>query len=259
MNYPATLIMEWLAAYLWPFCRVSAMLMTMIIIGSQTVSPLVRVKLGLLITVAIAPLLPAMPAIELFSLNGFLVTINQLLIGIALGLISQFLIQTFIIAGQVIAMQTGLGFASMVDPINGGSTPVVGQLYLMLGTLVFFAIDGHLAMIRLVTLSFHSLPVSLSGLSLGAMQELVNFGAVMFQAALAVSLSAIIAMLIINFSFGVMTRAAPQLNIFSLGFAISMVCGLLILWLSLGSFLDHYLSHWSRVQSLMCSVVRLNC
>lgn len=259
MSYPATLIMEWLAAYLWPFCRVSAMLMTMIIIGSETISPMVRVKLGLLITVAIAPLLPAMPAIELFSLNGFLVTINQLLIGVALGFVSQFLIQTFIIAGQVIALQTGLGFASMVDPINGGSTPVVGQLYLMLGTSVFFAIDGHLTMLRLVTLSFHSLPVALSGLSLGALQEIVGFGAVMFEAALAVSLSAIIAMLIINFSFGVMTRAAPQLNIFSLGFAISMLCGLLIMWLSLGSFLDHYLNHWGRVQSLMCSVVHLNC
>lgn len=95
-------------------------------------------------TAAMAPLLPAMPEIPLFSFNGLLITVQQVLIGVAIGFASQLLSLTFILAGQVIAMQTSLGFASLVDPINGGSTPVVGQFYLMLGTLVFFAVDGHL-------------------------------------------------------------------------------------------------------------------
>jgi len=133
------------------------MLMTMLVLGSQTVPVMVRAKLTLVITVAMAPLLPPMPAVELFSLPGAMITFQQVLVGVAIGLASQFLIQTFIVAGQVIAMQTSLGFASLVDPINGGSTPVVGQFYLMLGTLIFFAIDGHLTMLHLLHLSFTTL------------------------------------------------------------------------------------------------------
>jgi flagellar biosynthetic protein FliR len=81
----------------------------------------------------------------------------------------------------------------------------------------------------------------------------------MLQMALSVSLAAIVAMLLINFAFGVMTRAAPQLNIFSMGFSISMVCGLLVLWLSLGGFLEHFLQHWAQIQSLMCTLIQTQC
>ena len=259
MNYPADLVMAWIASYAWPFCRLSGMLMTMLVLGSQTVPVMVRAKLTLVITVAMAPLLPPMPAVELFSLPGALITFQQVLVGVAIGLASQFLIQTFIVAGQVIAMQTSLGFASLVDPINGGSTPVVGQFYLMLGTLIFFAIDGHLTMLHLLHLSFTTLPVGTDGLSLQGMQSLVSFGSVMFQMALSVSLAAVVAMLLINFSFGVMTRAAPQLNVFSMGFAVSMICGLLVIWVSLSGFMEHFLQHWQQVQSLICDLINTEC
>ena len=259
MNYPADLVMAWIASYAWPFCRLSGMLMTMLVLGSQTVPVMVRAKLTLVITVAMAPLLPTMPAVELFSLPGALITFQQVLVGVAIGLASQFLIQTFIVAGQVIAMQTSLGFASLVDPINGGSTPVFGQFYLMLGTLIFFAIDGHLTMLHLLHLSFTTLPVGTDGLSLQSMQSLVFFGSVMFQMALSVSLAAVVAMLLINFSFGVMTRAAPQLNVFSMGFAISMICGLLVIWVSLSGFMEHFLQHWQQVQSLICDLINTEC
>lgn len=259
MNYPADMVMAWIASYAWPYARLSAMLMTMLVLGSQTVPIMIRAKLALVITVAMAPLLPAMPAVELFSITGMMITAQQVLVGIAIGLASQFLIQTFIMAGQIIAMQTSLGFASMVDPINGGSTPVVGQFYLMLGTLIFFAIDGHLTMLHLLQLSFTTLPVAVSGISIEGYQMLAAFLGVMFEMCLSVSLAAIVAMLLINFAFGVMTRAAPQLNIFSMGFAISMICGLLVIWVSLGGFMEHFLQHWQQVESLICDVIQTQC
>ena len=220
-----------------------------------------QLKAGNLRALAVAhdTRLPAMPEVPLFSGNGLLITVQQVLIGVAIGFASQLLSQTFVLAGQVIAMQTSLGFASLVDPINGGSSPVIGQFYLMLGALVFFAVDGHIAMLHLMMMSFTTLPVSTTGLSLPSMQSLYGFMTVMLQMALSVSLAAIVAMLLINFAFGVMTRAAPQLNIFSMGFAVSMVCGLLILWLSLGGFMEHFLQHWSQVQGLMCTLIQTQC
>ena len=259
MNYPAELVMEWIASYAWPYSRLAAMVMSMFVIGSQNVPVMLRAKLAIVLTVVIAPMLPAMPAVELFSVQGALITSQQVLIGVAMGFASQLLSQTFIMAGQVIAMQTSLGFASLVDPINGGSTPVIGQLYLMLGALVFFAIDGHLTMLHLLVLSFTTLPISTTGISLDGLQSLFGFMTAMFQMAVSVSLSAIVAMLLINFAFGVMTRAAPQLNIFSMGFAVSMVCGLLVLWLSLGGFMEHFLLHWQQVQGLICTLINTQC
>lgn len=209
MTYTTALIMEWLSSILWPLARVSSLLMVMAVFGSRLAPAHIRIGLALAITLIIAPLLPPMPKIELFSLGSFLVLGQQLLIGIALGLMTQFLLETFVMAGQVIAMQTSLGFATLVDPMNGQSAPVVGQFYLMLATLVFLAVDGHLLMLRMVVLSFETLPVSDSGLTLPAIRSLVSFLGVMYQASLVMALSAIIALLLINFAFGVMTRAAP--------------------------------------------------
>ena len=172
---------------------------------------------------------------------------------------TQFLLETFVMAGQVIAMQTSLGFATLVDPMNGQSAPVVGQFYLMLATLVFLAVDGHLLMLRMVVLSFETLPVSDSGLTLPAIRSLVSFLGVMYQASLVMALSAIIALLLINFAFGVMTRAAPQLNIFSIGFAVSMMSGLFILWLTIGGFMGHFDALWERVQETSCELINVQC
>ena len=250
MTYTTALIMEWLSSILWPLARVSSLLMVMAVFGSRLAPAHIRIGLALAITLIIAPLLPPMPKIELFSLGSFLVL---------LGLMTQFLLETFVMAGQVIAMQTSLGFATLVDPMNGQSAPVVGQFYLMLATLVFLAVDGHLLMLRMVVLSFETLPVSDSGLTLPAIRSLVSFLGVMYQASLVMALSAIIALLLINFAFGVMTRAAPQLNIFSIGFAVSMMSGLFILWLTIGGFMGHFDALWERVQETSCELINVQC
>jgi len=259
MIYTTALIMEWLSSILWPLARISSLLMVMAVFGSRLAPARVRMGLALAITFLVAPLLPPMPPIELFSAGSFLVLGQQLLIGIALGLMTQFLMESFVMAGQVIAMQTSLGFATLVDPMNGQSAPVVGQFYLMLATLVFLALDGHLVMLRLVVLSFETLPVSDVGLSLPAIRTLIGFLGVMYQASLVMALSAIVALLLINFAFGVMTRAAPQLNIFSIGFAVSMMSGLLILWLTIGGFLGHFDTMWERVQEVSCELIDTQC
>jgi flagellar biosynthetic protein FliR len=259
VNITSTLLMELVAAYIWPFARLTSMLMTMLVIGSQSVPIMVRMFYTIMLTAVIAPVLPKMPSIELLSITGFMITAQQVLIGVAMGFVSQMLIQAFIMAGQIISMQTSLGFASMVDPLNGESTPVIGQFYLMLGTLLFFALDGHLTMIQMISQSFITLPVGTEGLAIGSMRSIVDFVSVLFQTAVSFSLSATIALLLINFSFGVMTRAAPQLNIFSMGFAVTMICGLFIMWASLSGFMDHFVLHWQRTQNLMCDVLALSC
>ncbi|WP_108649741.1 flagellar biosynthetic protein FliR [Dongshaea marina] len=259
MDYLTQLIMEWLAAHLWPMARISGMLMSMVVIGSRTVSTRIRVAFVIAMTFVIAPIVPESPAIAMFSAASLVILAQQLMIGVAMGILSQILVQTFVIAGQMIAMQTSLGFATMVDPLNGQSSPVVGQFYLLLSSVLFLAMDGHLVMIELLAESFETLPISMQGLSIGNYQSLAAFFASMFKAGLVMALSASVAMLFINFSFGVMTRAAPQLNIFSIGFAINMIFGLFILWFTVGGFQAHFERQWHNTNSLMCTLIRVSC
>ncbi|MGI2259477.1 flagellar biosynthetic protein FliR [Shewanella sp. GXUN23E] len=248
-----------LAGYLWPFVRVSSMLMVMVIFGAATTPARIRLLVGVAITLAIAPVLPPMPGIELFSLPAVFVIAQQILIGTAMGLVTILLVQTFVLTGQIIGMQTSLGFSSMVDPSSGQQVPAVGNLFLLLTTMIFLAVDGHLLLIRMMVASFDTLPVSMSGISVENYRSLALWGSTMFASALTMAMSSIVALLMINLSFGVMTRAAPQLNIFSIGFPVTMISGLVILWLTLSPVMAHFEQIWDSAQALLCDLVNLQC
>jgi flagellar biosynthetic protein FliR len=120
------------------------------------------------------------------------------------------------------------------------SVVVLSQFYLQLVMLLFLAMNGHLVMIDALARSFERIPVGLSGLGPEIFSEIVRTGGWMFAAALMMALPPVTALLIINFSFGIITKAAPQLNIFAIGFPFTMLMGLLIAWVSLGGFLGQY-------------------
>ncbi|QIZ77347.1 flagellar biosynthetic protein FliR [Ferrimonas lipolytica] len=258
MELPLPVIYDWLRSVLWPLFRVASMLMVMTTIGGGTVPTPIRLGLAMVITAVMAPVLPTPPAIELFSPQGFLVGAQQVLIGLVVGFVSVLVMSTFVLAGQIIGMQTSLGFASMVDPSNGQQVPLVGQFYLMLATLMFFGVDGHLLMIKMLFVSFETLPIG-EPLLRTSLPRLSEFVALTFANALTISLSAATALLLINFSFGVMTRAAPQLNIFSIGFPVTMLSGLIILWLTLSGIVPHFYATWQQGQEVICDLLQLTC
>ncbi|MBR9727338.1 flagellar biosynthetic protein FliR [Shewanella intestini] len=252
-------ISQALAAYLLPFFRISSMLMVMAVFGANTTPARVRLLLSVAITVAVAPVLPPLPEIDLIAFSTVFIIAQQIIVGVAMGFVTLMVMQTFVLTGQIIGMQTSLGFASMIDPSSGQQTPVVGNFFLLLATLIFLAVDGHLLMFKMLVASFETIPISMAGISIKNYWELANWGGYMFGAALTMSLSAIVALLMINLSFGVMTRASPQLNIFSIGFPVTMVSGLFILWLTLSPIMAHFSEVWLSGQLLMCDLLHLQC
>jgi len=260
MVFSAEFLLDLVANYLWAFSRIAAMLMVMVMVGSNTLPTRIRLFYALAITLFALPVIPPTPTgIELFSFNSFIVVLQQVLIGVAIGTISTFVVQTFVIAGQIIAMQTSLGFASMADPMSGQTSPVVGQFYVLLVTLLFMGVDGHLLMIEMIIRSFETLPISERGLLAVDYYKLAEWFTTMFSAALSFSLASIVAMLLVNLSFGIMTKAAPQLNIFSLGFSISMVFGLFVLWVTLINVPLHFENQWIKGVSSMCEILNNPC
>ena len=226
--------------YLLPLFRISAMLMAMPIIGTRLVAVRVRLSLALAVTVLLAPVLPEIPVYDPFSLSTWFVITREILIGVFIGFTLQLLLEVFIVGGQLVSSQMGLGFASMTDPANGASVVALSQFYLILVMLLFILMDGHLVMIEIVAESFYVLPIGISTIATNSIWELVVQGGWVIAAGLLIALPAITAILVVNFSFGVMTKAAPQLNIFAIGFPLTMVFGLLIVYLSLSSFVGQY-------------------
>jgi len=260
MEYPTNVVLDWIANYFWPYIRISSMLMVMTVTGARFISTRIRLYLGLVITFAAMPAIPAVSYdIELLSFQGFMLIAEQMIIGISMGMVTQFMIQVFVLLGQILGMQSSLGFASMVDPANGQNTPLLGQLFMFLAMMFFLATDGHLKMLQLVVFSFKTLPIGTGMLTAIDFREMASWLSIMFKAALSMSLSGIIALLTINLSFGVMTRAAPQLNIFSLGFAFALMSGLLLCWYILAGLYNHYDMFWTMGEAQICRLIRLEC
>jgi flagellar biosynthetic protein FliR len=216
----------WLAQLFWPFVRIGSCFMLAPAFGSVTVPMRVRIILAGAVALLIAPLV-TIPAVTPFSAAGVLITVQQAVIGAALGFSLQILFEAVSLGGELVANSMGLSLAFNLDPQTGASTPTVGQLYTVLVTLIFLVLDGHLALIRTLVDGFHTLPIGTSGLGANGLWAVVNWGSELFSGALIVALPGVTALLIANLAFGVVSRAAPTLNIFSVGLPVSLVFGLL--------------------------------
>jgi len=236
----ATDITSWIGSFMWALFRVAALVTSAPILSSRSIPAKIKLGIAIAITLVLVPVLPPVPSVEPFSGEAFLITIQQILIGLAMGLSLQLVFAMFVLGGQIIAYQMGLGFASMVDPQSGTTVPVVSQFYLIVITLLFFAMNGHLILVQSLHDSFISLPIGPKGISLDGIWSLIEWSSHMYVGAIKIALPAIASILLINFTFAVVTRSAPQFNIFSIGFPITMVMGFLIIMLTLFTVLPHF-------------------
>ena len=236
MNFTDTQITSLVTQYIWPFFRVAALVGVAPIFGTHTVPARAKLIIAASLTIMIAPILPPLKFIDPLSFQGMMVTFHQVLIGIAIGFMVTLVFGALVTGGQMVAQLMGLGFASLNDPQNGVSVPVVGQFYTVLATLIFLIMNGHLVLVNLLVSSFQTMPIGDFGLSSDKVWQLVLWGKWVFIAAVMIALPAVTALLLVNIAFGVMTRAAPQLNIFAVGFPITILLGFVVMLISLPYF-----------------------
>ncbi|MFK5986315.1 MAG: flagellar biosynthetic protein FliR [Pseudomonadota bacterium] len=245
-------------AYVWPFARISAMLMTAPIFSSKSVPIKTRITLAIVCTLLIAPLLPDLPAIDFLSGEAFLIMINQVIIGAIIGFALQLVFGVFVLAGQIFAMQTGLGFSMMNSPQDGVQTTVVGQMYVITTTLLFLSMYGHLFLIQMLLESFYHIPIGLHSINTQAFWLLVSWGSDFYEHAIMVVMPAVAAMLMVNVSFGVMAKASPQLNPFSVGFMITIIFGFVIFYITLPSLYPYFVKLMEDGFSLIEKIIQIS-
>lgn len=230
-------ITVWVNAFLWTLVRIGALLSVAPGFGHRGLPRRIRLVLTLAIAWAVLPFIPPVPSVDPISPSGLLVTAQQVLIGVAMGFLLRLVFGALEVGGQLIAMQMGLGFATLIDPQSSNPIPLVSSFYNLLGTLVFLSLNGHLAVLRMLIESFQLIPISAEGLLPENLWTLVNWASHLFAGAVLIALPAVASLLVVNLAFGVMTRAAPQLNIFAVGFPVTLMMGLLVIFFSLPTLL----------------------
>lgn len=230
----------WLTTFFWPFVRLTAFLAASPLWGHDSIPMQAKIGLAALLAVLLGPVLPPLPAVPLVSWASLGILVEQLLIGIAIGLTMRVTFAVVQAAGEIVGLQMGLGFATFFAPDTGTNTMVLSRLLYMLSLLIFIALNGHLIVLEILAASFVSLPIGRT-LDPGAGITLVRHAGIVFASGLLLALPLMAALLTINLAMGILNRASPQLTVFAVGFPLTLTVGLVLLMVlmnDLGRFLE---------------------
>jgi flagellar biosynthetic protein FliR len=222
-------VSQWVGRLWWPVLRVGGFVLAAPTMSETVIPSRIKIVMSLALALLLAPLVRAPATLSIFSAAGLLAAVQELLIGIAIGMVVQLAFEALIFAGQTISMTMGLGFATLVDPQHGANTTVLGQMFLIFGMLTYLAINGHLVLLGALAESFRSLPIGAGHIDGNFLLSVAVWGARVFESGLLIALPAMIALVIVNLALGVITRTAPQLNLFGIGFTITLLCGFFVL------------------------------
>jgi len=231
LNLLAADIIERFYTFMWPMLRISALMLTAPILAQNAINTRLRILIALVLTWLIYPL-HQWPQLDPSSAQGLLQVFNQIAIGSTMGLVMQIVVAAVVLGGQSISNAMGLSMANMIDP-NLGNVPVISQFVLLLASLIFVGFGGHAILLGLVSESFHTIPIGVSIFSQVMLGKVVQWSSMMFLGALLMALPVMVFLLFINVGLGIVTRAAPSLNIFAVGFPAMIFAGFLVLIVSM--------------------------
>ncbi len=256
MEEVITQLLPTLTALWWPFCRILAMLTAAPVVGDSMTPVTVRVLISLVLAILMLPMSKGMPPIDPFSLHAVAATVEQAVIGGVMGLAFHFAMSVIAVLGYLVSSQMGLSMAVMNDPVNGNSSDVVSALMSILSIIVFFAIDGHLVLAGVVGASFRAWPLG-QGYGPLLLQTVAYNVSWIFAAAMLLAIPIVFSTMVVQLGFGFLNRVAPSLNLFSLGFSLITLFGLLMLGQIVRFVPGHYISMTNRVLEMLQQQMRV--
>jgi len=247
VNFTTAQLAAFIGSFMWPFMRVGAMAFVAPVFSNRVVPARIRLLVAVALTVAVMPAAGRAPAVDPISAAGLLLAVHQMVIGLAMGFLLNMAFQVVVIAGESISLSMGLGFGVLVDPQSGQSTPVLSQFLLYICILLFLAVGGDLMLVKLLAVSFRDLPLAGPGMGAGDLLRVVAWASRMFAGAVLIALPPVGLLLCVNIALGVMTRTAPQMNIFSVGFPLTILVGFIaVLTLVLPWLPERMAALWSN-------------
>lgn len=235
INLSAAQLDLWMAGFLFPLARILGLIATAPILNNRAIPARIRMGFGAAMTLALIPALPPSGLI-VGSWPGLLALLQQMLIGIALGFSMRVVFTAIDLAGELIGLQMGLGFAMFYDPDNAAQSPVISEFLGLLAMLIFLSINGHLMLLAVIGNSFEWWPVGADLFPANGWMAIARWGSTIFSAGVMLALPVIAALLVVNIALAILTRAAPTLNLFAIGFPVTLIAGFVMLLLSMPFF-----------------------
>ncbi|KGT93349.1 flagellar biosynthesis protein FliR [Erwinia typographi] len=228
-----------LCHYFWPMLRILALFMASPVFNEKQINRKLKIGMAMLISLLIAPGLPD-SGVSIFSLEGVLVSLQQLIIGVAIGLTMQLAFVTVRTAGEIIGLQMGLSFATFFDPSGGQNMPVIARILNLLVTLLFLTLNGHLWLLNVLVDSFNTLPISPSLPGSNGFFYFAQSAGIIFRSGLMLGLPIVTLLLCLNLTLGLINRLTPQLSIFVIGFPLTLTVGMFALSMMMYSLAPYF-------------------
>ena len=229
----------WVIALMLPLTRILGFIAIAPFFSTTSFTIPVKVAFGVMLALIVIPAVPDIPRIDILSFQGILIVAEQVIIGLAMGLTAQIIFTGVEMAGQLSGLMMGFGFASFFDPQSQTNTPAIGTMMNILAMMVFLSINGHLILVSGLLESFRTFPIGVEAHGID-MMRIALWGSKIFSIGLQLALPMVAALLITNIALGILTRAAPQLNIFGIGFPITICVGFIVFALMMPSMAPAY-------------------
>lgn len=226
-------LLQWIVPLLWPLLRILGLFAAAPVLSMRAIPVRARIGLALLTALCAQPVLPPMPVLPLDTPTALAMVVQQVFIGVTIGFAAKVVFTAIEFAGEVIGLQMGLNFATFFDPTTSGQSTVSARLFNTMAAWLFVVINGHLLLVEVVVASFHQFPVTDHPFDLLLSIQPQVWGAELFRYGLWIALPTVTMLLFVNLVLGVISRVAQQLQIFSIGFVVTISVGLLGLLLTL--------------------------
>jgi flagellar biosynthetic protein FliR len=226
-------VSAWIVPLLWPFLRVLALFSALPVLGQRMVPMRVRVALSFMIALAAQPMLPPMPAVALDTPVAMMLVMQQVLIGLTIGFAVRIVFAAVEFAGEIVGLQMGLNFAGFFDPVSAGTATATSRFFGTVVAWLFIVINGHLAVIAAVIKSFEAFPVGPQPFAFLSALAPHTWGSEVFSLGLWIALPLIAMLLFVNIVLGIISRVAQQMNVFAIGFPVTLGVGLIGMMLTL--------------------------
>ncbi len=233
ISFTEAQILGWITPLIWPFLRVLALFVSMPVLGTRQVPLRVRVGLAGLIALAAQPSLPSVAPVALDTPLAFMMVLQQMLVGVAIGFAVRVAFSALEFAGEVIGLQMGLNFAGFFDPVSAGTATATSRFFGTTIAWLFIVINGHLMVIAALVQSFQAFPAGPDPFAFVLKAAPWKWGSELFATGLWIAMPLAAMLLFVNLVLGAISRVASQINIFAVGFPVTLGVGLLGILLTL--------------------------
>lgn len=250
ISFSEAQIYAWITPILWPFLRTLAVFTSAPVLSSRAFPVRARIALAFFVALAVQPSLADQPLVPLDSPEAFGTVVQQVGIGLSIGFAARLVVAVMELAGQVVGFQMGLGFAAFFDNATSAQSSAMGRFYGNMAILLFIALNGHLLLIMAVVNSFAAFPVDQNFLQAAGTLQLHTLGTELFASGFWIALPVVAMLMFANLALGIISRVAPQMNIFAIGFPVTLGVGLLGVTVMLPLLEQPYTSLLERVMEL---------